>query len=102
MHNQPFQWSIWLRSKTGLVTLAFLAIATFYLATEHTAHFLGVLPFAIFLLCPLLMLFMHGGHGGQGDDHTQHAVQPTGERPKSTDQSTQQAEDHAHQLKEAR
>jgi hypothetical protein len=27
---------------------------------------LGWLPFAIFLLCPLMHLFMHGGHGGHG------------------------------------
>ena len=73
MNNRPFQWRVWLRSKMGLVTLAFLAIAAFYLITEHTAHVLGVLPLAIFLLCPLLMLFMHGGHGDediqQGDDY---------------------------------
>jgi hypothetical protein len=58
-----------LRSRNGLVLLGFLAIALFYLATEHTAHLLGVLPYAIFLLCPLMMVFMHGGHSGHGD-HT--------------------------------
>lgn len=63
MNNQSFRWSAWLRSKVGLVTLAFLAIAGFYLVTEHTAHVLGVLPYAVFLLCPLMHLFMHGGHG---------------------------------------
>ena len=65
--------------------LAFLAIAAFYLATEHTAHFFGVLPFALLLLCPILHLFMHGGHGGHGGqndqskpgDHSQHQAQPT-------------------------
>ena len=66
------------KSRTGLVLLAFLAIAAFYLITEHTAHFFGVLPFALLLLCPLLHLFMHGGHGdhngqsGQGG-HAAHA-----------------------------
>lgn len=33
---------------------------------------LALLPFALlFLLCPLMMLFMHrGGHGGEQHDHT--------------------------------
>jgi len=47
------------------VLLAFLAIAGFFLFTEHRAHLLGVLPLLLLLLvCPLLHLFMHGG-GGQ-------------------------------------
>jgi len=57
----------WYQSKTGLVLLAFLAIAAFFLITEHTAHFFGLLPYALLLLCPLLHLFMHGGHGDHGD-----------------------------------
>ena len=61
----------WLRSRTGLAMLAFLAIAVFFLATEHTAHFFGVLPFLLLLLCPLLHLFMHGGHAVHGD-HANH------------------------------
>jgi hypothetical protein len=28
---------------------------------------LGVLPFLIFLACPLMHLFMHHGHGGHGN-----------------------------------
>jgi hypothetical protein len=51
------------KSRTGLVLLAFLAIAAFYLITEHTAHLFGILPYALLLLCPFLHLFMHGGHG---------------------------------------
>lgn len=51
------------RSKTGLVTIAFLAIGAFFLLTEHRAHALGWLPWLILLACPLMM-FMHGGHGG--------------------------------------
>ena len=30
-----------LRSRTGLVLLGFLAVADFFLVTEHTAHFFG-------------------------------------------------------------
>jgi Protein of unknown function (DUF2933) len=56
------------RSRSGIVLLGFLAVAGFYLVTEHTAHFFGVLPFLIFLACPLMHLFMHHGHGGHGKD----------------------------------
>ena len=62
----------WLRSRTGLALLAFLGIVAFFLVTEHTAHFFGVLPYALLLLCPLLHLFMHGGHGAHGA-HAEHA-----------------------------
>ena len=66
---------VWLRSKAVWVLIAFLAIAAFFLITEHTAHFFGVLPFALLLLCPLLHLFMHGGHGDHGShaDHQSHS-----------------------------
>jgi hypothetical protein len=61
-----------------MVLLAFLASAAFFLITEHTAHFFGVLPYALLLLCPLLHLFMHHGHGVQqryatvGDSHEEY------------------------------
>lgn len=50
-------------SRTALVAVAFLAIAAFFLLSEHRAHALGYLPFLLLLACPLLHLF-HGGHGG--------------------------------------
>ncbi len=39
---------------------------------------LGYAPFLIFLLCPLMHVFMggHGGHGGH-EDHGQHRDRPT-------------------------
>ena len=64
--ERKFSLSSWLRSPGGLVLLAFLSIAAFYLVTEHTAHVFGFLPYALLLLCPLLHPFMHGGHGGYG------------------------------------
>lgn len=65
------------QSRTGLVLLGFLAIAAFYLITEHTAHVFGVLPYVLLLLCPLLHLFLHRGHSGHGgragdDQHSDH------------------------------
>jgi len=65
-HSQP---SSWFRSRTGLVLLTFLAIAAFFLITEHTAHVLGILPFLLVLLCPLLHLFLHRRHGGGHASH---------------------------------
>lgn len=55
-----------LTSRSGLVLLGFLAIAGFYLLTEHTAHVFGALPYLLLLACPLLHVFMHGGRGGHG------------------------------------
>ena len=68
MHSQhsPQTGGGFLRSRTGIVLIVFLAIATFYLVTEHTAHFFGLLPYGLLLLCPILHLLMHGGHGGHG------------------------------------
>ena len=57
-----------LRTPGGIALLAFLAIAAFFLWTEHRAHLLGVLPWLLLAACPLMHLFMHrGGHGGHHD-----------------------------------
>ena len=51
-----------------------LAIAAFYLLTEHRAHLalgLQYLPFLLLAACPLIHMFGHGGHGGHGG-HSQH------------------------------
>ncbi len=65
MQEQP-QRSKWYQSRLTWVLLGLIAIGGFFLVTEHTAHFFGILPFVLLLLCPLMMLFMHGGHGGHG------------------------------------
>ncbi len=71
-----------LKSRAGLVLLAFLAIGGFLLAYEHRAHiFTGNgLLIALLLLCPLMHLFMHGGHGG-GHGH---------DRPNRKDEDAEQ------------
>jgi len=53
----------WWRQRPGIVLVGFLAIAGFFLWTEHRAHLLGILPFALLAACPLMHLFMHHGHG---------------------------------------
>lgn len=67
----------WAHSRTGLVTIALLAIVGFFLVVEHYAHIFGLLPFALLLLCPLMMLFMHGGHGS----HDHNNGQPNDDKP---------------------
>ena len=64
------------QSKAKWVLVGFLAVAAFFLVSEHQAHLLGVLPFLILLACPLMHLFMHGGHGSHGD-HREHTSRPS-------------------------
>ena len=63
----------WLRSPRGQSLRAFLAIAAVFLIMGHRTHLFGVLPYVLFLLCPVLHLFMHGrhgrGHAGHGTSH---------------------------------
>ena len=51
----------------------FAVVAGFFLWAEHRAHLIEYLPWAVFLLCPLMHLFMHTGHGMHAPED--HAVQ---------------------------
>lgn len=66
-HDHPEKPPSFWRSRTGLASLGLFAIAAFFLFTEHRAHALGVLPFLLLALCPLLHFFGHGGHGHERD-----------------------------------
>ncbi len=65
--NEPAQ-APWWRTPPGIVLCGFLAVAGFFLLTEHTAHVFGVLPYLLLAACPLMHLFMHHGHHRHGDD----------------------------------
>ena len=52
------------KSKFNWILIGFLAIAAFFLFSEHRAHALGALPYLFLLACPLMHIFMHRGHGG--------------------------------------
>lgn len=68
------------RYAVGLVIMG--AIATYFLLSEHRAHFLGALPLLLLLSCPLVHVFMHRGHGGHGDGHAHHhGGEPTSNPP---------------------
>ena len=51
-------------SKAGLALLGFLAVAGYFLWTEHQAHVIAALPWILVGGCLVMHLFMHGGHGG--------------------------------------
>jgi|SRR6266508_2507093 len=81
MHSQRTSQpdlSAFLRSRTGIVLVVFLAVAAFYLTAEHAAHVFGLLPYGLILLCPIMHLLMHRGHGGHGDHsgHEHRAAHP--------------------------
>ncbi len=61
----------WWRTPSGIALGGFLAIAGFFLVTEHTAHVFGVLPYLLLLACPLLHLLLHRGRHGRGQ-HAEH------------------------------
>ena len=61
-----FRFGEWLRSRTGLVFVAFLVIAAFFLFTEHKAHLYGILPYALLALSLLLYWLMRNGQGKDG------------------------------------
>jgi hypothetical protein len=56
----------------GWALAGFLAIAAFFLLSEHRAHFLGALPWLLLLACPFLHFFMHGKHGHGGPSREGH------------------------------
>src|SRR5687767_15319772 len=57
--GQPRE-GISLKSRVGLVLVAFLVVAGALLFTEHRAHVLGLLIWLPLLACPLMHIFMHG------------------------------------------
>jgi Protein of unknown function (DUF2933) len=67
----------WLRSRTGIAFLVFLAVALYFLLTEHRAHVIQALPWLLVLLCPLMHLF-HRGHGGHGQGGGGSSKAPSG------------------------
>jgi hypothetical protein len=58
--------SFWWSPK-GLAALGLIGAVSYFLLMEHRQHVFVFLPFLIFLLCPLMHIFMHGGHGGHSE-----------------------------------
>lgn len=58
-----------LLTRNGLITTGFLAVAGYFLWTEHEAHVIATLPWLLVGGCVFMHLFMHrGGHGGHARD----------------------------------
>lgn len=53
----------WL-TKKGVGAAGLIAAASYFVLTEHRAHFIAAVPYLILLLCPLMHLFMHHDHRG--------------------------------------
>lgn len=51
---------------TWIILFAFLAVAAFFMLTEHRAHVFGLVPYLLLLACPLLHFFLHRGHRADG------------------------------------
>jgi hypothetical protein len=79
-HRHASQAYSWLRIPSRIVLLGFLAIAAFFLITEHRAHVLGALPYVLLLLCPILHLLLHRSHGGGHTGHGENQSHVQGER----------------------
>ena len=75
----------WWQDRTKLTFVVFLAIAAYFLWTEHQAHVIEYLPWLLILACVGMHLFMHGGHGhgGEGHDHSEHEHSTDRAAPKS-------------------
>lgn len=57
-------------SFSTMLLCALASAALFWVIEYHWQHALGLLPYLLFLSCPLMHLFMHhGGHGGGHDHH---------------------------------
>ena len=59
-----------LSRNTRLALLSALVVAAFFILREHWSHVLGLGPYLLLLLCPLMHLFGHGhGHHHGHDEH---------------------------------
>ena len=72
--DQASRFGSWILSRSGWICFGFLAIVGFFLWEEHKAHLLGILPYVLLLLCPILHL-LHGRHGGSHQGHGQEGGQ---------------------------
>ena len=78
-HRHTARTRGWLQTPGGWALLGFLAIAAFFLISEHRAHVLGALPYVLLLLCPVLHLLLHRGHGSGHAGHGTNADRSQGD-----------------------
>jgi hypothetical protein len=56
-----------LKSPSGLLTLALIVVAGWFVVAVYGDILLRWLPYGLILLCPLLHLLLHRGHGSHSD-----------------------------------
>lgn len=67
------------RHPLWLVWLALALAGGYYLLTRHEQHVAQLLPYLVFLACPLMHIFMHRGHGhhhGRAGERDEHGPDP--------------------------
>lgn len=80
-HHMPAPVSRgFLSSRAVVVLVGVVAITGYVLVAGHWGHVIPFLPFALFLVCPLMHLFMHHGHGAPSVDDGRGAVSPDGDQ----------------------
>ena len=69
-------------SRSTWALIGFLAVALYFLFSEHRAHFINALPYLLLAACPLMHLFHghgdHGGHDEERDETVRRDNPPTG------------------------
>ena len=80
------------RSRYAVGLLVFGAFATYFLLSEHRAHFIGALPFLLLLTCPFMHIFMHHGHDGHGKDDEFHSDGKQGSQEPTVQQASNAGE----------
>ncbi len=68
--EQKSQITGFLKSKGFWALLVLCASAVIFLFIEYKAYVLRFLPYMIFLLCPVMHIFMHRHHGSNHGDHS--------------------------------
>ena len=64
------------------VFVGFIAIAAYFILTEHRAHAIQYLPFLLLLACPIMHLFHgHGGHGRDEEENETRSVKTSDDKP---------------------
>ncbi len=89
--NDPEPTGFW-RSRYAIGLLVLGAIATYFMLSEHRAHFFGALPFLLLLACPLMHVFMHRGHAGHGGGHADHGAGKQDSKSSATPQAAKTGE----------
>lgn len=78
IHDSPAREG--LRSRSRWALYGFLAVAAYFLLTEHRAHLSGILPYLLVLACPLMHLFhTHGHRRKRGAPAAAHAPRADGD-----------------------